>query len=87
MKVVKEHWTGVQDGSKHSTEVTTSRGKLVQIASVMETDTVLKKEDFTDLTDRSCERRGWNTEAIDKIKTSSNKICIRHDSAKKKYDV
>ena len=40
-KVVKEHWTGVQDGSKHSTEVITSPGKLVQDASGMETDPVL----------------------------------------------
>ena len=47
-KVVKEHGTGVQDRSKHSTEVTTSTRKLGQIASDMETDTVLKKEDITD---------------------------------------
>ena len=39
-KVVKEHWTGVQDGSKHSTDVITSPGKLVQDASGMETDPV-----------------------------------------------
>ena len=42
-KVVQEHWTGVQDGSKHSPEVTTSPGKLGQNASDMETNTVLKK--------------------------------------------
>ena len=44
--VVKEHWTGVQDGSELSTEVRTSSGKLGQIASDMETDTVRKKRRY-----------------------------------------
>ena len=47
--VLKEHWTGVQDGSLLSTELRTSSGKLGQIASDMETDAVLKKEGITDM--------------------------------------
>ena len=46
---VKDHLAGAQDGSELSTEVRTSSGKLGQIASDMETDTVLKKEDITDM--------------------------------------
>ena len=42
--VVKEHWTGAQDGSELSTEVRISSGKLGQIASDVKTDAVLKKE-------------------------------------------
>ena len=41
--VEKEHWAGAQDGSELSTEVRICSGKLGQIASHMETDTVLKK--------------------------------------------
>ena len=40
--VVQEYWAGTQDNSKHSTEVTTSTGKLGQIASDTETDTFVK---------------------------------------------
>ena len=82
--VVKEHWTGVQDGSKLFTKVTTSPGQLGQIASDMETDTVLKQEDVTDtISQTDAVKEDANTEAIDNIKVGSNKICIRNDLAKK----
>ena len=48
-KVVKEHWTGVQDNSERASEVRTTSRKLEQIASDMETDAVLTKEDITDM--------------------------------------
>ena len=60
-KVVKEHWTGAQDGVKQSTEVTTSPGKLGQIASDKETDTFLKKEEITDTIS---DRRGGLTQYL-----------------------
>ena len=83
-KVVKEHWTRVQDGSKHSTGVTAHPGKLGQIASDMETDTVLKRDHITDtISQTEAVKEEANTEPIDKIKRSSNKICIRNDLAKK----
>ena len=56
-KVVKKYWTGVQDGSKRSTEATASPRQFGQIASDMETDTVLKKGRYH-RHDLSCERRG-----------------------------
>ena len=71
-------------GSKLSTEVTTSPGQLGPNASDMETDTVLKKEDVTDtISQTDAVEEETNTEAIDKIKMGSNKICIRNDIAKK----
>ena len=83
-KVVKKYWTGVQDGSKRSTEVTTSPRQLGQIASDMETDTVLKKKDITEtISQTEAVKEEANKEAIDKIKMGSNKICIRNDLAKK----
>ena len=70
--------------SKRSTEVTTSPGQLGQINSDTETDSVLKKEDVTDtISQTDAVKEEANTEAIDKIKMGSNKICIRNDLAKK----
>ena len=80
---VKEHCTGVQDGSKHSTDVTTSPGKLGQTASNMETETVFQKEDITDTISKTeIVKKETNTEAIDENKMVPNKICIRNDLAK-----
>ena len=46
----------------------------------METDTDLKKEDTTDtISQTEAVKEEANTEAIDKIKMGSNKICIRND--------
>ena len=82
--VVKENWTGAQDGSKFSTEVTTSSGKLGQIASDMETDTVLKKEDITDMVSQvDLVKDEANTEVSERINIGSNKNCIRSDLTKK----
>ena len=44
----KEHWAGTQDDSEFSTEVRTCLGEMGQIASDVETDVVLKKEDITE---------------------------------------
>ena len=64
--------------------MTTRPGNLGQIASDMETDTVLKKGDISDTISRTdAVKEEANTEAIDKIKMGSNKICIRNDLAKK----
>ena len=50
----------------------------------METDTVVKKEDITDtISQTEAVKEEASTEAIDKIKIGSNKICIRNDLAKK----
>ena len=77
--VVKEHWAGAQDSSELSTEVTTCLGKLGQIDPDMETDTVLKMEDFTDKVSQiEPMKEEANTEAINKIKMGSNKICTLH---------
>ena len=82
--VVKEHWTGAQDGSKFSTEVKTSSGKLGQIASDMETDTVLKKEDITDMVSQvEAVKEEAHTEVMERSNIGSNKICILSDLAKK----
>ena len=82
--VENEHWAGAQDGSKLSSEVRTSSGKLGQIASDMETDTVLKKEDITDMVSQiEAAKEEANTEMMERIKIGLNKICIRNDLAKK----
>ena len=82
--VVKEHWAGAQDGSELSTEVRTSSGELGQIASNMETDTVLKKEDITDMVSQiEAVKEEANTGVMERIKIGSNNICIRSDLAKK----
>ena len=50
----------------------------------METDTVLKKEDITETISQTDDmEEEANTEAVNKIKMGSNKICIRNDLAKK----
>ena len=50
----------------------------------METDTVLKREEITDtISQTDVVEEEANTEAIDKIKMRSNKICICSDLAKK----
>ena len=82
--VVKEHWTGAQDGSNCSTEVKTGSRKLGQIASNAETDTVLKQEDITDMVSQiEAVKEEANTEVMERINIGSNKICIRSDLAKK----
>ena len=95
-KVEKEHWTGVQDGSKHSTEVTTSPGKLGQIASDMETDTVLKTEDITDtISQTEAVKDEANTEAITKLRWAQTRSVsamtwrtrLRQSHAKRLLDI
>ena len=82
--VVKEHWAGAQDSSELSTEVRTCSGKLGQIASDMATDTVLKKEDITDMVSQiEAVLQVANTEVMERMKIGSNKICLRNDLSKK----
>ena len=82
--IVKEHWAGALDGSELSTEVRTSSGKLEQIASDMETDAVLEKEDITDMVSQiEAVKEETNTEVMERIKIGSNKMCVRNDFAKK----
>ena len=65
--VVKDHWAGAQDGSKISTEVKTRSGKLGQIP--METDTVPKEEDVTDMVSQiEAVKEEANTEVMETIK-------------------
>ena len=73
--IVKDHWAGAQDGSTFSTEAKTSSGKLGQIVSDMETDTVLKEEDITDMVSQiEAVKEEANTEVIERIKIGSNKF-------------
>ena len=50
----------------------------------MKTDTVLKKEDITDMVSQiEAVEEEANTEVMERIKIGSNNICIRNDLAKK----
>ena len=49
----------------------------------MEADTVLKKEDITDMASQiEAVKEEANAEVMERIKIGSNKICIRSDLAK-----
>ena len=81
---VKEHWSGAQDSSELSTGVRTCSGKLGQIASDTEIDTVLKRKMSTTWSHRL---NLWMKRRIPKwwkeSKLVRTKICVRNDLAKK----